>query len=105
MHNDVERADLMIDRLSDLLRMSLRTDAQQVTVKEELELLQKYLEIEQTRFRDRLAISIDVNGDVLDATCRTSCCSRSSRTRCCTGSRPRHGRAASRSAPSGTAGI
>jgi hypothetical protein len=67
MRNDVEGADLMIDRLSDLLRMSLRTVAQEVTVKEELELLQKYLEIEQTRFRDRLTIRIDVKPDVLDA--------------------------------------
>src|SRR5262249_4966357 len=67
MHNDVQRADLMIDRLSDLLRMSLRVNAQQVTVKEELELLQKYLEIEQTRFRDRLAVKIDVKADTLDA--------------------------------------
>jgi LytS/YehU family sensor histidine kinase len=67
MHNDVPRADLMIDRLSDLLRMSLRTNAQQVTVKEELELLQKYLEIEQTRFRDRLTVKIDVKADTLDA--------------------------------------
>jgi len=67
MHNDVERADLMIDRLSDLLRMSLRTNAQQVTVKEELELLQKYLEIEQTRFRDRLTVKMDVKPNVLDA--------------------------------------
>ena len=67
MHNNVERADLMIDRLSDLLRMSLRSNAQQVTVKEELEMLQKYLEIEQTRFRDRLTIKVNVNADVLDA--------------------------------------
>lgn len=67
MRNDVDGADLMIDRLSDLLRMSLRTVAQEVTVKEELELLQKYLEIEQTRFRDRLTIRIDVKPDVLDA--------------------------------------
>jgi signal transduction histidine kinase len=67
MRNDVEGADLMIDRLSDLLRMTLRTIAQEVTVKEELELLQKYLEIEQTRFRDRLTVRIDVKPEVLDA--------------------------------------
>ena len=67
MRSDIEGADLMIDRLSDLLRMTLRTIAQEVTVKEELELLQKYLEIEQTRFRDRLTVGIDVKLEVLDA--------------------------------------
>jgi two-component system LytT family sensor kinase len=67
MRSDVEAADVMIDRLSDLLRMSLRSNAQEVSVKQEIEILQSYLAIEQTRFRDRLTVDIDVQPDVLDA--------------------------------------
>jgi LytS/YehU family sensor histidine kinase len=67
MRSDLEAADLMIDRLSELLRMSLRSQAQEVSVKQEIEILQSYLAIEQTRFRDRLSVSIDVDPEVLDA--------------------------------------
>ena len=68
MHRDVEAADAMIARLSDLLRMSLqRVGVQEVTLKQELDFLSKYLEIEQTRFRDRLTVVFDVQADTLDA--------------------------------------
>ena len=67
MRSDVEAADVMIDRLSDLLRMSLRSNAQEVSVKQEIDILQSYLAIEQTRFRDRLSVAIDVDPSVLDA--------------------------------------
>jgi two-component system, LytTR family, sensor kinase len=68
MHRDVEAADAMIARLSDLLRMSLhRVGVQEVTLKEELDFLSKYLEIEQTRFRDRLTVVFDVQANTLDA--------------------------------------
>ena len=67
MRSDVEAADVMIDRLSDLLRMSLRSNAQEVSLKQEMEILQSYLAIEQTRFRDRLSVAIDVDPAVLDA--------------------------------------
>ena len=67
MRSDVEAADVMIDRLSDLLRMSLRSNTQEVSVKQEIEILQSYLAIEQTRFRDRLSVAIDVDPAALDA--------------------------------------
>jgi LytS/YehU family sensor histidine kinase len=67
MRSDVEAADVMIDRLSDLLRMSLKSNAQEVSLKQEMEILQSYLAIEQTRFRDRLSVAIDVDPAVLDA--------------------------------------
>ena len=67
MRSDVEAADVMIDRLSDLLRMSLRSNAQEVSLKQEIEILQSYLAIEQTRFRDRLSVAIDVDPAALDA--------------------------------------
>jgi signal transduction histidine kinase len=68
MHKDVEAADRMIARLSDLLRYALEsTDAQEVSLKQELDFLQRYLEIEQTRFGDRLRVRMDVMPDTLDA--------------------------------------
>ena len=68
MHRDVDAADSMIARLSDLLRISLQTvGVQEVTLKEELDFLSKYLEIEQTRFRDRLTVVFDVAPDTFDA--------------------------------------
>ena len=68
MHRDVDAADAMIARLSDLLRMSLqRVGVQEVPLKEELDFLSKYLEIEQTRFRDRLTVVFDIQADTLHA--------------------------------------
>ena len=68
MHRDVDAADAMIARLSDLLRMSLqRIEVQEVALADELDFLSKYLEIEQTRFRDRLTVVFDIDSDTLDA--------------------------------------
>src|SRR5918993_4754638 len=68
MHRNVDAADNMIARLSDLLRISLHNvGIQEVTLKEELDFLSKYLEIEQTRFRDRLTVVFDVQPGTLDA--------------------------------------
>ena len=68
MHRDVEAADMMIARLSDLLRISLQmVGVQEISLKEELDFLSKYLEIEQTRFRDRLTVVFDVQPEALDA--------------------------------------
>lgn len=68
MHRDVDAADNMIARLSDLLRISLQTvGVQEVPLKEELDFLSKYLEIEQTRFRDRLTVVFDIPPDTFDA--------------------------------------
>ena len=68
MHRDVDAADAMIARLSDLLRLSLETvGIQEVDLKQELDFLSKYLEIEQTRFRDRLTVVFDIQPDTFDA--------------------------------------
>jgi two-component system LytT family sensor kinase len=68
MHRDINAADDMIAKLSDLLRISLHNvGVQEVTLKQELDFLSKYLEIEQTRFRDRLTVVFDVQPDTLDA--------------------------------------
>lgn len=68
MHKDVKRADSMIAALSDLLRMSLRSvGVQEVELREEIEFLQRYLEIMSLRFGDRLTVTLDINTEVLDA--------------------------------------
>jgi two-component sensor histidine kinase len=68
MHADLRAADRMLALLGDLLRESLdRIGAQEVTLKQEMEFIDRYLEIERTRFRDRLAVSRDVDPALLDA--------------------------------------
>jgi sensor histidine kinase YesM len=68
MQEDVEAANRMLVRLSELLRLALRnTEAHEVSLKQELEFLRGYLEIEQTRFQDRLRVLWQVAPDTLDA--------------------------------------
>jgi two-component system, LytTR family, sensor kinase len=68
MHRDVEAADQMLMKLSDLLRMALdQPGVQEVALKDELDFLGKYLEIEQARFGDRLTVRFDVDPVTLDA--------------------------------------
>jgi signal transduction histidine kinase len=68
MHKDVEAADRTLMRLSDLLRITLDSIGhQEVTLKAELDFLSKYLEIERTRFADRLSVGFDIQPDTLDA--------------------------------------
>ena len=68
VHSKPDAADRMISRLSDLLRLTFdRSGAPRISLHEELEFLQKYLEIEQTRFQDRLAVEYDIDPETLDA--------------------------------------
>ena len=68
MYSDVEAADRMMTRLSDLLRRSLETNArQEISLGEEMEILGCYLEIEKVRFEERLDISIDLETEALAA--------------------------------------
>ena len=67
VHRDPEAADRMISRLSDLLRITFdRSGEAKVSLKEEMDFLQKYLDIEQTRFQDRLRVSVQIDPDALD---------------------------------------
>ena len=68
VHRDPDTADRMLTDLSDLLRMSFENlEVQEIPLKQELEFLRKYLEIEQTRFHDRLEVTMDIGPDTLDA--------------------------------------
>jgi sensor histidine kinase YesM len=68
IHKDPDAADRMTARLSDLLRLSLENvGVQEVPLAQELEFLERYLDIERTRFSDRLVVRIDVAPDTLDA--------------------------------------
>lgn len=67
-HEDPKAANRMIARLSSLLRLTLDKDsAQEVSLKEELEFLQHYLDIEQIRLGDRLTVQMEIAPETLDA--------------------------------------
>ena len=68
IRSDPDAADRIITRLGDLLRMSLQSNgAQEVTLKAELDFLEKYADIQRTRFRDRLSIEVAADAGALNA--------------------------------------
>jgi two-component system, LytTR family, sensor kinase len=67
MLRDVQSADTMIARLSDLLRMSLEDEGQHlISLKRELDFTQAYLDIEKIRFGERLTVVFNVPPEALD---------------------------------------
>jgi signal transduction histidine kinase len=67
VHRDPDKADLMIERLSDLLRITLRkVGEQEVELAEELEYLRAYLDIEQVHFGSRLTVEYHIDAAALD---------------------------------------
>jgi two-component system LytT family sensor kinase len=68
MHTDVDAADRMLVRLSELLRITMsHTGAPQTTLREEVAFLERYLDIEKIRFRNRLEVVIAVDENAIDA--------------------------------------
>jgi two-component system, LytTR family, sensor kinase len=68
IEKDPVAATRMVTRLGDLLRHTLsRPTVTEVPLRTELDMLQLYLEIERTRFRDRLTVRIDAPSETLDA--------------------------------------
>ena len=68
MRRDVDAADRMLLQLSNLLRVTLaRNVAHEIKLRQELEILERYLEIEQIRFQDRLTVRMQVDPAALDA--------------------------------------
>jgi len=58
---DPERAESVLEDLSQLFRSALAEVGASVTLAEEIDLAQRYLAIEQVRFGDRLAVSWEVD--------------------------------------------
>lgn len=68
MHEDIDAADRMISRLGDLLRLTLDANlAHEVTLARELKFTEHYLEIETTRFGERLSVTQNVDPAALEA--------------------------------------
>jgi hypothetical protein len=64
---DPVRARAMLAALGDLLRDVLReADTAEIPLREELRLLQRFLDIEQIRFADRLSVERDIAPETLD---------------------------------------
>jgi len=66
MQEDVDAASHLLVCLGDLLRMALERRGNEITLQSELEFVGKYLEIELTRFHDRLKVHMDVPPDLLE---------------------------------------
>jgi signal transduction histidine kinase len=67
MYTDTEAADRMMARLSELLRSTIRNDgAQEVTLGEELEIVDRYLQIEKIRFDERLKVTVAAEPGALE---------------------------------------
>ncbi|SMD31717.1 Histidine kinase [Reichenbachiella faecimaris] len=59
---DMKKAQRMITKVGDLLRSMLAYDEIEfVTLKEEIDFIRNYLELEQIRFQDRMSISFDID--------------------------------------------
>jgi two-component system, LytTR family, sensor kinase len=66
VHDDPDRAEEMLLRLSDLLRVSLQeSQAQEISLSRELGILDHYLGIQACRFQDRLQFDICVDHELL----------------------------------------
>lgn len=61
MYEDVAAADTMLNRLSDLLRLTLAaSNRQEVPLQDEVRILELYLHLMRARLEDRLAVSLDI---------------------------------------------
>jgi two-component system LytT family sensor kinase len=62
IHENPEAADRVVARLSELLRLTLdKSKPQEVPLREEMAFLERYLEIEQMRFTERLKVDIQID--------------------------------------------
>lgn len=68
VHRDPDTADRMIARLSDLLRTTLSNKGKSfVSLSDELETINRYLDLEKMRFGERLSVEIEIDPAVKDA--------------------------------------
>ena len=68
LKNENRDAVKMINRLSELLRLTLdKIETQVLTLEDELEFTRRYLEIERIRFQDRLTVEWEIDAKALQA--------------------------------------
>ena len=68
MRSDVEAADLMLERMSSMLRMTLdRGDSKLILLTEEIEFIELYLSIQKMRFQGTVHHYVAIDPEVLDA--------------------------------------
>ena len=68
MHEDVKAADKMVARLGDFLRTTLENSGDhEVSLKQEIDFVASYLEIESVRFQDRLVVKMNIDPETLAA--------------------------------------
>lgn len=66
--DDPETANLMLLRLSEVIRAAFRREySSEVTLREEIRITRAYLDIEQLRFGDRLSVVVDIDPATEDA--------------------------------------
>lgn len=67
VNSDSSRAEESVERLADIFRYALSaSDKEFVKLRDELEFIDSYLEIEKTRFGERLEVTKAISPDVLD---------------------------------------
>ncbi len=66
LRRDPDKARELIQHLSKFFRGNLKRSVETVTLKQEIEHVESYLTIEQARFMDRLAVSVELDPEVLD---------------------------------------
>jgi two-component system, LytTR family, sensor kinase len=68
VEHEPKMARLMIERLGDLLRLSLdHIDQQEIRLDQELAFVEKYLQLQAMRFEDRLKVSMNLDPAALEA--------------------------------------
>lgn len=64
---DAQKAERSVERLADIFRYALSASNREfVTLRDELEFIDSYLEIEQARFGDKLKVSKSIPADIID---------------------------------------
>jgi two-component system LytT family sensor kinase len=68
IHKDPERAERMLARLSELLRIAIETAVTpEIRLLDEVEFVRRYLDIERMRFGDRLSVRVEIAADTFDS--------------------------------------
>jgi two-component system LytT family sensor kinase len=73
IHSSPDEARVLLTEFAEFTRYAFRGERPYVTLAEELHYVEKYLRLEQARFRDRLAVRVQVEPTVLQAVVPVLC--------------------------------